>query len=1510
MNAENHASKEEKMGEQDTQDAVKMKTVPSDVMGNGVDNVCDNDEADVHDDKTEQATETVDTYQVESTLFLAKMTSGFVAMKERRKLASSMPPLVPHSEHETVPPPINSRVTVNFIDPTTIGIGTGTINDPSAHQKFKFMSPLGGKVSSNDGFMALDLFEKVKTIFARKFDSTLQSIPYENIRGGATGTILKLPVQLALTRSHSAGEAATTGDVPWGGASGTNASLTDPAEWHNNPHCHVFIAACEGMEHYRSKVRPALQAFVSQVECASSMGATPGVRGSGHGGKVPTPVGSCSSHYIILYVPIRSKDSNNTSRGLSPTNTEGLVQGNRLGTGLASRISAARRQIQSNTSREMSDSVHSGGTTSTDFEIDSTDTGSMPLSAGSFAHISKAEKEIFRKFVADFPNGSPCIMSTLTGSTEGSSLIHMHPLKNQEWAHFLQTMGTAIVNGFQDRCRRYDEELRRLDAARTGIEKGSSKGKSGVISAFDLSHFFLVKESLAFTYEQMQLHLDALLQYEELRLFLPESADEVMSDGIEKRKSKTSSPSKLLDDVDDNTMKLAITGDTVGFRRHLRSTTGLLSIKESVVQYLFAREVDLLFQLGSPVNVIVRTLDFVKSMYRMKINSINTLKKKGKSLSQEEVVFRYREAEVWALDFCWDVKNASEAFFQVLVYDDEESIADFSFSKIEEGPSLEDIDTSYLSASRSEIMADPDQESLERSLAGKLCDLLEFARLRYLKLGDTELPVVNPIRKLWNETPNDMKSEWGPWKAGNPKLTNHRNNNGSLRDLKSAIAMDEEHTDLVVPKGSARLLEGALSSKEIYEERYLELSTAIINACRHSGRKRMASRLQAERAELHIRNKEYSLAVRALLPVINICAIDRWDRGHFWHLFRLASCQRMTGKVASYLNTLTQCFGPHLSHTTPPKAANVLQQDFEVVVEQERVSGFRLGIASFLETEMDVADTASGKTSMLLTFVRKKLVNTFCNVGDDIKVMLTVKSYLPKPIELRKLSILVVSLETYESVFHNRGAVSDEDAFQVLSLDIPVTLESGSNDFEFQWKPMTTGQYILSTVQMQWKCACFHYDSAVMRKALSGIDVLPCAPTQSIELNPLFLIPGQIQQVRITFNPGTDIIEKGTVELLCSDGLQVIPPGIDANTDDWRESCTVDLPPTKAGVPVVLTTMVKSSVIKTIEQKLGLYSGSDPSSAVAGFVQTMQAKVTTSYHHGLYSKVEGVIDTCMETALEAMVTTLDKPALTVDKSEAFSYDERILINVSLHCNTPVPFYLKEWDLKVPKLCLTKDGDLNHHIFGDAVVEGDQLSFGFNCVRTKNDADEGYSPSLLIVLQDEFGKTFNQVLPLDLESFYVKMRQDDEFSRTNSVTTELQLSVAQGLVGAPVTLFYRIDVSNLLKPQRKGSIEVNGSSEHELTLMYTLVSEYTDWIVGGKTQGILSCDDCKDFTLEFVGIPILPGVIKTFPNLRVTYESAGDHDAPSVTVHSRNPDLFNSLAFVNHVALACSAGLEV
>jgi hypothetical protein len=74
------------------------------------------------------------------------------------------------------------------------------------------------------------------------------------------------------------------------------------------------------------------------------------------------------------------------------------------------------------------------------------------------------------------------------------------------------------------------------------------------------------------------------------------------------------------------------------------------------------------------------------------------------------------------------------------------------------------------------------------------------------------------------------------------------------------------------------------------------------------------------------------------------------------------------------------------------------------------------------------------------------------------------------------------------------------------------------------------------------------------------------------------------------------------------------------------------------------------------------------------------------------------------------------------------------------------------------------------------------------------------------------------------------------------------------------------------------------------------------------KGLLDCANSKTFTISFVGIPVHPGVLKQFPSLLVQHESAQE-DAPPMAVHLHHPDYFKSLSFVNHMALACPAGLE-
>lgn len=362
----------------------------------------------------------------------------------------------------------------------------------------------------------------------------------------------------------------------------------------------------------------------------------------------------------------------------------------------------------------------------------------------------------------------------------------------------------------------------------------------------------------------------------------------------------------------------------------------------------------------------------------------------------------------------------------------------------------------------------------------------------------------------------------------------------------------------------------------------------------------------------------------------------------------------------------------------------------------------------------------------------------------------------------------------------------------------------------------------------------------------------------------------------------------------------MVPPGTDPANSQWVETLAIDLPPCDADGISVLTTSVRSRLIEPPDQKI-MHSMNDESLSPAN-VQSLQARVITSYRHKSYSAInDSNLNEipCMKSTLEAKVTTLDKPAFTVDECRTYTCaEEKLLITIVLHCNTPVPFSIKEWNIELPGLEVVLDGDMNQELFGYPISQGEQLSLAFKCSYTTSDKYKEGEPVLKLVLQDEFGKTFNQVLPLDLYFFYDQMRKDKEFAGASIIDAELTCGDSEGLVGAPVTFCLKIDATNVLS--RKG--------ENEILLLYQLISDDTDWIIGGQVKGILDCSSDKKYNIEFVGIPTCPGIVKLFPTLSMQYGTSEEDSAP-IPVHLRNPDFFTSLSFVNHMALACPVELE-
>jgi len=1260
----------------------------------------------------------------------------------------------------------------------------------------------------------------------------------------------------------------------------------------------------------------------------------------GHVASKSSEAGNFGSRYIIVFVPVGSGGAvATTSGGGGGGGTAAGAGGTTGGGGGFGGFRAGKKGVgviveNKHNNINMDDNASVATTTTTTTTTSSTHDGigsnksqqqnanAAAYPPGPIAHSSKEVKELYHKFQKDFPNGRTVILGTLLDADVST----ISPLKNQEWKAFLHNLGGAIVDGFGDRVRRYDEELRRLDSKRVAFVRkfsgehfknttisGDKTKTNDEGSGFDLSHFFLVKESLAFTYEQMQLPGEAKLQYEELNAFLPEEAWRQLVQQQQQQQQASSSRGEDEDGGMNNVTArmspsdLAMAGDWEQFRKLIKSSgRDLRGVSNFVPQYMYSREVRLLFQMGSPVDVLTRSKEFLVKEYRSKLLDVAadfgqrwkkeierigmTMTSSSEKLLEAQSIMKLdrlkKEAEIeaWALSSCWDVKCAAEHYFTL--YPPKVTL---------EGGKKED-NTSISAAA-------PTVEG--QDAARCIAELLEFAILRLIRFGDLALgeEKVNPVRRATSERPADTLKPWVPWK----ELRKQRRSTSPEQRKKN----NSEAWAINLSPGVSSWVRNAFSNSSTYEETYLELAKAAVYINRRAGRFRFASRLEDNRAEVLISRGEYNLAADVLSTNVGACARDQWNRAHYWRIFRLACCQRVSGDVLAYLETLTQSFNPRLSSVAPKKTASLFQNDLEDLITDAAVAEPRWGAFPFLETELSIESETAGKSSQPLPFLRRKLSKYLTYVGDELRFSLNINSHLPRAISVNGIRLYLVTLASYEQVYRSNGTVSEEDAFRILSIDAPITIEPGKNKFSFSWQPMSYNVYVLATVEIQWKEASFFYDSALLRKPLVGLDIQPSEPTQTIELNPLFLIPGHVQNVRLVFHSGSDIITGGAVTLICSDGLQVVPPNTDQSKleEAWRDECVIPLDACEPGKKIVITTLVKSTSSR---------SGNN-----ADDVQEMMAKVETSYRHKSYDSVmdkgEEPDSNPMKTLLEAMVTTLDRPALAVDGSEAFIFDEdRVMVNVSLHCNTPVPFFVKEWNLDLPSpLVVEEDGDLNKGMFQHAIPEGEMLLFGFKCLRA-DDSDEPSNerPILRVVLQDDFGKTFLQVLPLNLDDIYKQLRKEDEYAELHNATAELVCSIKEGSVGHPVPFVYNLNLQSLISPKaRRSNMSVSVASEGPRpTVLYTIISEGSDWIVSGKVQGLIDSKRSDIVSIPFRGIPTRSGLLRHFPEIIIEYLpittlSGSKSLTPPITVLTKTPERFKSLAFTNSLSLAVPQDLE-
>jgi len=1392
------------------------------------------------------------------------LSDGFTFLRRRRDEAKNLEP------PSCVLPSFLKHVTVNFIDPTTTSMIASS-------------SSTTAKSQDPSSAATVQLYEKFAAVFERDYNSTLSYVPYELFRNNYSGVVERLPVKTVCARSH--GLVLLPDAEESGGGSGL-----EEYPW-ERPYCHVYLAACESLEHYRTKVKPSIQVFVSQLEAAYTKQKSRSAAGSAggsfrrqnsngnannneggssslHGGSPSTasssttttttiPPGSPPSNkghnkkkkhaltagprYVIVYVPTGDRSKSEVEQ--SPKKGAGKLA---ITSGIGSRFAAARQRmaaVRGESNAMPLDSGHNpssgGGKTGTagggsaDAADNSNhgggDDGSGHGSSGtqhwpSIQKLTKVEREIVKRFAHDFPNGNVCTLSTLIAETAaasgnlndadaaaaaaaaeedggGSSSYQ----KLEEWNGVMKAMGAAISAGFQDRCQRYDDELRKLDQQRRGgvdaMTTQPDSGEDGAAAAaalaeedFHLSNFWLIKENLAFTYEQMRLPGEALLQYEELRAFLPDPDEVPYSPAID-----AEGVGKDKEDL----LEVALTGQALVFRGILRSYGEFLPIANVAEEYLFARELALLFQMHKSVRVVQSCLAYVENTYGFRKSRIDVLEGVGESTPRQLI-----EVEKWAFDFCWDLKRASDVY------------------RVGEISPKTGVDIAFARA---------------------VGDLLEFARLRLVELGQFLVPG-NTVASTSQGLVRAIQHPWPSWEEPSPS-------EDSLPDV--------VHTHLP-------FLESALSSADSFLLRYLDLTKAIADCNESCGRKRLASTLRIKRMELLDSRGDKANAAKEILSIVDIYKEDAWSACHFALLFRLASFQRQIGSATDYLETLVHCFSEALSSVAPPKAQAALHADLESVVACKSIEKPRFTTATIFAPvfglEGFAATQALGSDRNLL----KKLYT----VGDTVRVTFALTSFLPKSIEVDQIVVKLVAFRTYVAAMEDNHPVEECDVFRVLLVK-DATVNSGKNEFTLDWLPKSSGQYIISSATVTWNGAEFVYTAKELRRPTIRVDIVPCEPTQSLKVKPDYLLPGQEQLVTFEFSAGSDVVKEGTLQVVGSPGLLFLPPGFEDQKDSgqhWTPSFDMPLP----SCPPSETVLMKSFVKVVLSQK------------TSSSIQPVQVKVTTSYMYGSDESDESPTEV-METSLEAKIPTLGKPALSVVDGTFMAYSiHNAMMNVMLQCNTPAPLTVKSWQLDLPpRVVLSDVGDLNESLANEEVSLGEQISLCFDCAfndTTDSSAETKDDPVLHVDFLTDDGESFRESLKLRIGRSALPTTKPPEIK---PVDVKISSSVAEGMAGVPTRIFYAIDQAELANLTGK--------------IVYKIDADDADWILSGKIEGPVETQETSNQQISVFAIPARCGRIARFPGIKLSLQN--ETGVTSLPVSVGASAVFTSLSPPNHVTVA-------
>lgn len=670
----------------------------------------------------------------------------------------------------------------------------------------------------------------------------------------------------------------------------------------------------------------------------------------------------------------------------------------------------------------------------------------------------KLTKRIYTRLEADFSSKK----------RERCCKLDMHVADAAFWEDVESKIVECIRVTLDRRAQFYEEEIRNLTENRYS-------------QAWSFCNFFILKESLAFMFQMVQLQEDALREYDELEQCYMES---VNSSTMKQRKFGGQDPgddSAAILDPHRKTLSQVIEDDT--FREF------------DFRQYLFARQAQLLFIMNRPVDVAARGFSFIILF--------------SKVLSEREKNLPFCLREVWVITACMMlVKETGKRLAPRLITAEVEkefyrlqadlySLARVKLMRLadligygktierspcnsatlsmlpwpkpvvwppippdagariamkeqvsDEKPKPFGISRKALPLAPSLLLRDANRRRAALSV-GNLSELLDSRlSMKESPAGDAAASLTSPPRSVAN-TPARSVS-FGPLSPGNagtsPSLIDRPMR---LPEICAAaeVAIQNTITD--------EKLRAGLSSVEKFEDLYMELTRAAADNYHRSWRKRHGVVLDGEVAAFHYRHGNYDSAAKLYEKVCAMYAGDGWHALLAEVLPNLAECQKQLGDLAGYLLSCIKLLSLE---------RDLLQDDERHTIQSEVLRLARSALKNPVSLDVSTLITFSGRGGSPLKLCE----------GDPGNLSISVWSGFPGEVTLDALSATLIATFT------------PEEGVKVVKSAQGPCLKPGKNNVLMVLPPQRPGSYVLGVLTARLGEVILRSHTYCMTSALSS----------------------------------------------------------------------------------------------------------------------------------------------------------------------------------------------------------------------------------------------------------------------------------------------------------------------------------------------------------------------------------------------------------------------------------------